>query len=288
MYRGRQGQFAGHSETAGIMNVRRVLKRIHVASTLWFMVCVGYVLAMALRQAGIRWWVIFSFSGHSAVVVLLLVSLYLFAIFRGSQKDQKIEIEHALSSSSYYMAFYVSAPTLGGLAGVLAAIGEQRVGQFVLAVALGTLAGTFLTWVIVDPVVSLFEMLMPASRVHRAERLATAKSMREKKQRDKERLLANILAEEQRQEHHWRDVFRPQAERLAVLLGADIGEFGQAEREAADIGVSAWRAGGLGCMRQLREMAIDIYKSRREGIGATDYITMWWDGIGSWRSRSLT
>lgn len=269
------------------MNIRKRLKLVHFTGTIWFMACVCYVLATALRQAGFNWWVIFSLSGHSVLVVILLVSLYLFAIFQGAGKNQKIAIEHSLSSSGYYMAFYVSAPFLGAVAGVLAMVGESKMSHFVTGVALGTLAATFLTWVIVDPGVSFSEMLAPAGRAHRTRRLAIAKAQRQKKQRDNERMLAEILAGQERQRLHWRDVLGPQAERLAALSSSEDVDFEQARRQAVDIGVKAWRTGGLGCMRQLRDMAMDLSRRRFRNLSVTDYISIWWDGIGSWRSRSL-
>ena len=142
------------------MAVRRKLRLVHLASTAWFMLCVGYILALTLRQAGLQWWVIFSLAGHSALFIFLLISLYLFAVFRGVGKSQKIEEEHPLTCTNYYMVLYVIAPFLGGLAGCLGMIGVNRIGQFLLGIVLGTLATTFLVWVIVDPVTTLLEMLL--------------------------------------------------------------------------------------------------------------------------------
>ena len=283
------------------MSERRMLKSIHLASTAWFMLCIGYILVLALRQAGVRWWVIFSLSGHSVLIVFLLISLYLFAIFRGVSRSQKIEVEHPLTSTNYYVVFYVVAPLLGGLAGALGMIGENRINQFLLGIALGTLGATFLVWVIVDPVVGLLEMLLPASRKHRIERLAQAKAQREKRQRDRERLLAEVLAKEELSRRGWQEVLKPQAEKLAGLLIRDpilqkkrkMGtltnriDFKQAEREAVDIGVKAWQIGGLSCMRQLHEMVLDLCKKKYQDSMITDYISTWWDGIGSWRNPSL-
>ena len=83
------------------MSHRKALKLVHLASTTWFMLCMGYILVLALRQAGIHWWVIFSLSGHSALLIFLLISLYLFAIFRGVGSNQRIEMEHPLTSTNY-------------------------------------------------------------------------------------------------------------------------------------------------------------------------------------------
>lgn len=271
------------------MTQRKKLKLVHLASTAWFMLCVGYILVLALRQAGVRWWVIFSLSGYSALLVFLLVSLYLFAIFRGAARSQKIEVEHPLTSTNYYTAFYIAAPFLGGLAGCLGMIGENRINQFLLGIALGTLGTTFLVWVIVDPVAGLLEMLLsPVSRKHRAERLAQVKTQREEKQKAREHLLADLLAKEELARRRWQEVLKPQAEKLAGLLITSRIDIKQAEREAVDIGVKAWQSGGLSCMRQLRDMAIDLCRQKSQSKAIADYIPVWWDGIGSWRNPSLS
>ena len=165
---------------------RRVLKPIHIASTVWFIVCVGYILILGLRQAGVKWWVVFSLSGHGVLIVLVLISLYLFAIFRGISSSQKVLPEHPLTTTTYYAVFYVTTPLLGSLASCLGMIGVNTISQFVLGVALGTLGATFMVWVIVDPAIGMLEMLLPASRKHRSQRLAQAKAEREKRQKDSE------------------------------------------------------------------------------------------------------
>jgi hypothetical protein len=268
---------------------RKILRSIHLAATLWFVVCVGYIFVLGLRQAGVRWWVVFSLSGHGALVIFLLVSLYLFAVYRGISSTQKVQIEHPLTSTPYYNMFYVIAPFLGGLAGCLGMIGiDTTVGHFLSIVALGTLATTFLVWVIVDPVVGLMEMLLPpTSRKHRAERLAAARVQRQERQREREHLLAEVLAKEEANVRRWQDVLKPQAEKLAALLTSGEADFENAERQAADIGVTAWQTGGLVCMRALRNMAIEISRQNNPGKTIVDYVTIWWDGIGSWRSPSL-
>lgn len=271
------------------MSVRRTLKSIHLAGTAWFILCVGYILVLALRQAGVNWWVIFSLSGYSALLIFLLTSLYLFAIFRGVDKSQKIQIEHPLTSTNYYIVFYVVAPFLGALAGRLGMIGVDTITQFLVIIALGTLGTTFLVWVIVDPVTSLLEMLLPpASRRHRAERLARAKAQRQKKQADRQRLLIEVLANEELARRRWRELLKPQAEKLASLLTAGRTDFKHAEREAVDIGVNAWRIGGVSCMRELRNMAVALYRQSNRKRDIVDYIPSWWDGVGSWRSPSIS
>lgn len=259
----------------------------HIASTVWFILCVGYIFVLALRQAGIHWWVVFSLSGHGVLIILLLVSLYLFAIFRGISSSQKVQVEHPLTSTIYYAVFYVSAPFIGFLAGFLGMIGTNTTSQFLLGIAMGTLGTTFLVWVIVDPMIGLIEMILPASRKNRAQRLIQAKSEREKKQGDRVNLLEGIIAKEESDRLHWQEVLRPQAEKLAGLLTADTTDIKQVEREAIGIGVSAWQTGGLSCMRELRDMAIALCKQKHQNRAIVDYISFWWDGIGNWRAAPI-
>ncbi len=268
------------------MTTRRALKLTHLLSTVWFMVCVVFILVLTLRQVGFHWWLIFSLSGHSVLLILLLISLYLFALFRGVGEAQQIEVEHPLTTTNYYMGFYVAAPLLGGLAGILGMIGVVDAAKFLLGVALGTLGTTFTVWVVIDPVVGLIEMLMLASRKHRAERLAQVEAERQARQEKRERLLAEAFSWEERDRQRWQQKLRPQAERLANLLACDTSNFARAEQEAADIGAEAWRLGGLGCMRQLHDMTIAIYKESQHQQ-AVDYIPYWWDGIGDWRKPSF-
>jgi len=269
------------------MSRRKVLKLVHLAGTAWFMLCVGYILVLALRQAGFQWWVIFSLAGHSALFIFLLISLYLFAVFRGVGKSQKIEVEHPLTSTNYYMVLYVIAPFLGGLAGCLGMVGVNRISQFLLGIALGTLVTTFLVWVIVDPVTGLLEILLPTSRKHRIERLAQAKAERAKRQNDRERLLAEVLAKEELSRRRWQETLKPQAEKLAGLLATNRTDLKEAEREVVDMGVKAWQMGGLSCMRQLHEMVLDLCKKKYKDLIVVDYVSTWWDGIGSWRNPSF-
>jgi len=268
---------------------RRALRRIHLLSTIWFIACIGYILVLVLRGRGLRWWLIFSLSGPYALVVFLLVSLYLFALYRGMGEAQKIEIEHPLTTTGYYMALYVAAPLLGGLAGVLGMAGVTQPLRFLflLGVALGTLGTTFVVWVGIDPVVGMLEMLLPASRKHRTERLAQAEAERRARQEKRDHLLAEAIAREERDHQRWQQKLQEEAQKLAALLTCRAEDFARAEREAVDIGATAWRLGGLSCMRYLRDMAIRAYKERGSHGTPTDYLSYWWDGIGDWRRPSL-
>jgi hypothetical protein len=196
-------------------------------------------------------------------------------------------VEHPFTSTHYYMGFYVAAPLIGGLAGVFGMIGVTEVGRYALGVAMGTLGTTFGVWVVLDPVIGLIETMLPASRRHRAERLAQAELERQARQQKREQLLADAVAREAQERERWRQILEPEAQRLAALLTDDAAAR-TAEQEAVDIGAHAWRLGGLSCMRQLRDMTISIAEAKTTGSPrATDYISYWWDGIGDWRRPSV-
>jgi hypothetical protein len=276
----------------------RALRRIHLLSTIWFIASIGYLLVLMLRQVGFQWWLIFSLSGPSALVIFLLVSVYLFALYRGIGETQHIEAEHPLTTTSHYMALYVAAPLLGGLAGTLGMIGVTNPVRFLLGVALGTLGTTSVVWVVIDPAAGMLESLLPASRRHRAERRARAEAQRRARQEKREHLLAEALAREERERQQWQQKLQPQARRLAALLACEAADLARAEQEAVDLGAQAWRLGGLSCMRQLHDMAVQAVRDKERKAGneeetisspascANDYLSHWWDGIGDWRSPS--
>jgi hypothetical protein len=269
------------------MTARRVLRLTHLVSTIWFVVCVSYILVLKLRELRFDWWLIFSLSGTSVVVAFVLVSLYLFALFRGVAGVQQIQMEHPFTGTHYYMGFYVAAPLLGGLAGVFGMLGVGEIGRFTLGVALATLGTTFCVWVVLDPLAGLVETLLPASRKHRAERLAQAEAERRARQHKRKMLIDQALTREDRERERWRQILQPQALRLAGLLTDEAPNSSSVEREAVEIGAEAWRLGGLNCMRQLHEMTLAITQDKQGRTQADDYIAYWWDGIGEWRRPSL-
>ncbi len=132
--------------------------------------------------------------------------------------------------------------------------------------------------------VGLAEMLLPSSREHRRKRLAQTKANREREYLANQCLLMQLQAEEKRQCSHWEEVLRPYAEKLAdsVAHSETAGE--NSETKAVDIAVKAWQMGGLSCMRQLHYMAMRTYKEKYKKPMLIDYISIWWDGIGTWRS----
>ncbi len=271
------------------MGGKKALKRIHLVATIWFMVCVGYLLILALRQVGFNWWLIFSLTGHSALMVFLLVSLYLFAFVRGVGSTQHISLEHPLTSTDYYMGFYVSAPLLGGLAGILGmATDVQDIHRFLLGLAMGTLGTTFAVWVVIDPLAGLIEMALPTSRRQRAQRVADAEAERRVRREKRERLLAEAFAREEQERQRWQEKLRPHAERLAALSTSQTLSGEQAEKEALQIGALAWKLGGLTCMRQLRDMTLQLVERQQGPDGTVDYVSYWWDGVGNWHRPTVS
>lgn len=250
---------------------------------MWFMMCTGYVFILALREAGFNWLIIFSLSGYLALLLTLLVCLYLFAIFRGASSAAIMQKEHPLTSTSFYMAFYVSAPLIGAVASVPAILELSETSQLFGLIALSTFGTTFLTWVIVDPVISLIETLTPAARASRHVRLAEAKAQREEQQQDCARKVEEVLQKQEQLKQQWESNLKSKAEELAELLVGSQTGIKNAEQKAIDIGVGAWQMGGLDCMRKLHKMALEQSKANRQNMVVVDYLKNWWDGIGTWR-----
>ena len=267
---------------------RRTLKVIHVSSTVLFMLSVGMVLIVALAAEGAPWWLILGLTGPSAAFVFVLISVYLFAVFRGAVRHEHDEIEHPLTRSSTYMAFYDGSPFIGFVAGIIAWFGVGDVMEYLLGVSYGTLATTFLVWILIDPALSFLEMLLPESRRHRQARLARAKAQREERQEERDRLLADLQDQDALKRERWAELLGPQAKQLSGLVAGNEVESQQAKREAVDIGVQAWQMGGLSCMQQLFAMVAFDVDQAEEGNGPEcDKLAGWWEGIGNWRRESM-
>jgi len=255
---------------------------LHVASTAWFVLCAAFLITLALRQAGATWWLIFSLSGYSAILTFVLVAIYLFAVYRGVTRSQ-IQQEYPLTSSFYYIAFYDVCPFLGAVAGLLGQMPGATWISRVSMIAVGSLAMTFLVWIIVDPAVCLAEMFLPASRRLRQERIARAKAERLKRKQQSDRLLVELNEQVMSSYKHWQPLLEPMAEELAVLMDQANCRLPAREARTVELGAKAWQIGGIACMRRLHEMAIANYvkDSSRKVV---DYVSLWWDGIGTWRA----
>jgi hypothetical protein len=277
------------------MGAKKALKWTHLAGTIWFVTCVGCMLIMALskfKYGTDQFW------RYSLVVYLMFISLYLFAFVQGISSSQRLQAEHPLTSSDYYMGFYFSAPLLGGLAGATAPLlgglesairmlQEGDVRTFLLGLTWGTMGTTLCVWVIMDPLMGLIEMFLPTSRKNRLRRLAAAEAESRIRQEKRDHLLAEAFAREEQERQRWQERLRPHAERLATLSTSKALPADQAEREALRLGALAWKLGGLTCMRQLRDMTLQIVEARQGPNETVDYVSYWWDGIGKWRRPSL-
>jgi len=277
-----------YQRVGALVNRQLTVKYVHLASTVWFVLSAAYILVFVLRQAGFSWLVLFSFSGHSLLLVLLLTSLYLFAMFRGVDRNQKITVEHPLTTTSAYALFYDISPFLGGCAGWFATVGLVRPSAVGPSIALGTLCATFLVWILVDPAVALAERLLPASRAHWHQRLAKAEQLRIERSRQRMQLLANVEETERKQRDEWTGPLLAHAERLAEALACVNTDPQSQQQKARQLGLLAWQTGGINCMRQLHEMALNSYRRRHGDQSAmVDFIPTWWDGIGTWRNQLL-
>ena len=101
------------------MRTRRLLKLLHFCGTAWFILAAAYVIVLALRQAGVNWWLIFSFSGHGAAIGFLLVSAYLYALFRDNGRDPAEPLNIRLPIPDSIWFFIPLIPFLGTLASAL-------------------------------------------------------------------------------------------------------------------------------------------------------------------------
>ncbi|NQV35702.1 MAG: hypothetical protein HQ515_23615 [Phycisphaeraceae bacterium] len=261
------------------------MKNLHLAGALWFVLSVGFILAEGLRQAGFDWWVIFSLAGPSAVILFVLVSLYLFALFRGGKPTQGNVEEHPLTASEWYLILYISAPLLGAFAGLLhATLNEQTMKELVLTVALLTFHVTFGTWVVLDPILASLETYTRKGRTHRAKRIEKQRAERLEKQRNRDALLELLIQKEIENEAIWTQTLNQYIPELCDLLDTNQSEFTHAERRAAEIAIEAWRLGGLACMQFLHSKTLAVYQEKHPDGLIADYIINWWDGIGAWRN----
>lgn len=266
----------------------RTLKFVHITSTAWFLLSGVFLAIIALRQAGMQWWLIFSLSGYSGGLIFFLVLVYIFAIYRGVARSQKIVTEHPLTCSTGYMTFYDISPFLGAIAAMTAFPETSNAIERTVSIATGSLTSTFMVWVVLDPAISLVEMLLPESRFHRKKRISETKELQKRIKEDNERLLADII-EKEKINHEQRYIeLIPMARELAELIADHKIGCKNIEAQAIEIGARAWSLGGMSCMRQLHEMAMDAYLEKYDEPFMVDHIGIWWDGIGHWQKPAIT
>lgn len=260
---------------------------IHFASTGWLVLCIIYLIVLSLRQAGVEWWVIFSLSGYSAVIIFFLLSVYLVAIFRGAVRSSEPKEEHPLSSTMAYIILYSAIPVLGGIAGALGTY-EVDIKQFAMSISMGSLLVTFIMWVVIDPLVGMVEVVLPKPRKHRIKRLAKVRAKRREEEVERKKLLLELESLEKADVEHRLKLLKPKAQRLAeLLMDHDPARAREIEQEAADLGVDAWKMGGMVGMNQLKEIAMEICQRNHPDSDIIDFITVWWDGIGDWRAPAV-
>lgn len=268
------------------MNRRKAQRFVHTTRMAGFVASVACMAVLSIVQADKSRWFTISLLSYFGWLLVATACSCSFSIFRGLSKNQRIKEEHRITTSVTYFLLYNLSPLLGALTGSLAAIGISRVTYYLFMVTAGSWCMTFMVWTIIDPILALMEMALPSSRQHRRERLLKSKNDEKNKRLAQKNLLAQINAEQQLQENLWNRVMQPYAEKLAELVVSNsfADEDAEAEAQIVDIGVIAWQMGGLNCMLQLHSMALNICKSKDRNWTNIDYVSIWWDGIGDWRS----
>lgn len=219
-----------------------------------------------------------------------LLLVYMYAVFKGLDKKQDVEAEHPLTSSFYYLGLYVVTPFLGGLAGILGCLGLfDSLSQMFSTAAFSTVIATIAFWIFVDPLTTALEpVVIPASRKQKAARLARLKQQKIQNQIKRKKLLDEALAIEQRNLEKWHNLLSQQADFLASVFAGRHNDIEKRKHEIIESGVRAWQIGGIECMKELRRMTLDAVEKKYNANIKIDYLTFWWDGIGSWRMHSFT
>ena len=225
------------------MDSKQFLRRIHICGTLWFLLCAAVLLILSMRQAGLKWWLIFSLSGYSAVLLLFLFTIYLFAIFQGVVRNLN-STEHPLSTSIYYIALYDLAPFFGAVAGLFALTSSGSWITVLNSIVQGALTMTFIVWIVIDPLLGLIEASLPSSIAHRKQRLVEIRDQKQKQQEDNRVLLQNLEAEELEKMTAWEHFFEAYAKEIADLLSHSADEV-QTQRRVIELGALAWKTGKL-------------------------------------------
>ena len=258
---------------------QKIYKSIHVLSTGCFLLSLSYLMVKSLRNAGVNWWVIFSFSGPSAAIGMFLLLFYLFAIFRGVSSGKQALKEHPLTSSHAYMAFYVGTPLFGMAAGLLGTYGVGFNDEYFTGIAMGTLGATTVVWLFLDPLAGLLEMQLPTSKQVRALRVVEEKKESERVKHERKLILENAIATKKCNKTLWEGLFRGEVEVVNSMF-AQGEEVGNIEEKVVELGMKAWQSGGLPCMKEIYNLLITMCT---EGKHYLDFVPQWWDGIGSWR-----
>ena len=269
------------------MKRKKILKLLHLLSTLWFILMVAFIVIKELLDVGTSWWFIVSLSGYSALLVFILTSFYLFALYRNVAGNQKNITEHPFTTSYYYYSFYDSVPFIGAFGGLIAAAGNIDFPQSLMFVALGTFWSTFVVWIIFDPFAGLAEMALPQSRKNRKLRIKLAKQQKHKRISDQKKLLQSIQRDHIGETALWEKLFKDDIDSLCAMIGKFESQGFYKDPIAVDIGLKAWRTGNLDCMNWLNDSAVKTYQKIYDKPFLKSAISVLWDGIGNWRSQWL-
>ncbi len=269
------------------MTSKKILRYTHALGSAWFLLCTLLVMVKALRQAGVEWWIIFSFSGVSAFLLYVVISFYLFAFFRGASESFRYKIEHPLTSSNSYQFFYLMAPFLGTIGAMLGISDPAYFIESWMEIAYATILTTFAVWIVIDPLLGMAETFIPGSRAHRLRRKKAEQQRKIQEQENRHKLLEQIDLDEQRERERLAAELSPLADRLLLVL-TDAGSPLAPQLRAVDIGAEAFRLGGLDAMQVLHKMTYDRYRRQLETEPVCDLISQWWHGVGHWRDEPLS
>lgn len=266
------------------MKPNKIRKIIHFFSTIWLTTAIFYFLINALRVWGVRWWVIFSLSGYSLLLIIFLISAYLFAIYNGLVRNTQVEKEHPLTRTFSYMMLYDTSPLLGAIAASCAITSADNFQQIASILSTGTFAVTFLFWIIIDPVLNLFELTIPACRQTRKQRIQNEKLVKIEEKIEHEKLIEQLKVQERDMKNRWKILLQPLSRELQQILISRLDESNR--KKIIDIGLKAWQIGGINCMAELAGMTLGTDSQFDENI--KNRLMMLWHGIGEWRNNIKT
>lgn len=222
----------------------------------------------------------------STLAIVLLALLGALAAYRKMSRSQRIPAEHPLTTHPVYRMFYDMSPLGGGLMGGLAGIGSVEPGRFFSMTIEGAVGCALLVWLVADPAIGVCEMLMPGSRRLRLRRVAKITGIRESCQKRSMAFLAGLQAEEAKKQEAWREILRDDVEELTKLtLAAPEVPDRSKESRVAEIGAKAYKVGGGECMKYVYAAVEQRCKARTDSGMGLWLVSIWWDGIGEWRSR---
>jgi hypothetical protein len=151
--------------------------------------------------------------------------------------------------------------------------------------SVGSVASTFLMWIIIDPLAGLLEMFLPSSRMRRRIRVKNLQELRKREFEKRKNILEEISRSCQYDRLKWQQILENDANELARLISRNRIDDKCTEMKVVELGVKAFRIGGIECMRHLYFMTRQICERKMQVVPNLDYISIWWDGIGSWRCK---